>query len=65
MKYFFSLVLVLMLAAGCKEKELSYEQVEKKLIKTMQEYLNKQQGWKSTVYGKRGSFFSREKSLSL
>jgi hypothetical protein len=31
MKYFFRLVLVLMLAAGCKERELSYEQVEEKV----------------------------------
>ena len=41
MKYFFTLVFVLVLAAGCKEKDLSQAQLENKLIKTMNEYLDK------------------------
>lgn len=41
MKYFFSLVFLLVLAAGCKEKRLSQAQLENKLIKTMNEYLDK------------------------
>ena len=41
MKYFFGLVFALMLAAGCEEREMTHEQVEKKLIETMNDYLNK------------------------
>ena len=41
MKYLPVIVLVLVLAAGCEQKQLTYEQVESKLIKAMNEYLNK------------------------
>lgn len=64
MKYLFHLVLVLMLAAGCKERELSYEQVEKKLMKTMNEYLNKQREGKAEFEVKEVIFFA-EKSRYL
>jgi hypothetical protein len=41
MKYFFSLVFLVALVAGCKEKRLSPEQLENKLMKTMNNYLDK------------------------
>lgn len=41
MKYLFGIVLMLVLAPGCKEKQLTYEQLEKKLMKTMENYLIK------------------------
>ena len=41
MKTLVRIGLVLLLSVGCKQKELTYQQVENKLIKTMNEYLNK------------------------
>ena len=41
MKYFFTLVLLLAFLAGCKQKILSGADLEKKLIETMQDYLDK------------------------
>ena len=41
MKYFFILVFFIALGAGCKQKILSGTELENKLIKTMQDYLNK------------------------
>ena len=41
MRYFFSLVFLVVLAAGCKEKRLSPAQLENKLMKTMNNYLDK------------------------
>ena len=64
MKYFFRLTLVLMLAAGCKERELTYEQVEKKLIKTMNDYLNENRDGKVEFAVKEVVFFP-EKSRYL
>ncbi len=40
MKYFFSLVFLLALGAGCKEKQSSEARVEKKLKETMKDYLD-------------------------
>jgi hypothetical protein len=64
MKYLFGLLLTLMLAAGCGEKQLSYEQVEKKLMETMQEYLNEQREGKAQFTVKEVIFFP-EKSRYL
>ena len=64
MKYFLRLVLMLMLAAGCQERELTYEQVEKKLMETMQEYLNEQREGKAQFTVKEVIFFP-EKSRYL
>ena len=64
MKYLLGLVLALILSAGCKQKELTYEQVEKKLIKTMDEYLNKQREGKAQFTVKEVVFFT-EKSRYL
>ena len=41
MKYFFSLILLLTIAAGCKPKELSGVALQNKLIETMDSYLHK------------------------
>jgi hypothetical protein len=41
MKYFFSLVLLLSLATGCKQKILSGKELEDKLKQTMTDHLNK------------------------
>ena len=60
MKYFLRLVFVLMLAAGCKERELSNEQVEKRLIKTMNDYLNKNRDRKAEFTVKEVIFFPEE-----
>ena len=57
MKYLLGLALMLTLAAGCKQKELSYEQVEKKLMKTMNEYLNKERDGKVEFDVKEVVFF--------
>jgi hypothetical protein len=42
MKYFFSLILLLGLGQGCKQKVLSGTELDNKLIKTMQNYLDKE-----------------------
>ena len=42
MRYFLAITLLLVLAAGCKHKVLSGDKLEAKLIKTMQDYLDKQ-----------------------
>jgi hypothetical protein len=41
MKYFFSLLLLLALGAGCKDKESPETELENKLMKTMKDYLDK------------------------
>ena len=41
MKYFFSLILLLALVAGCKQKILEGKELENKLKKTMTDYLHK------------------------
>ncbi len=41
MKYFFSLILLLTIVAGCKPKELSGVALQNKLIETMSDYLHK------------------------
>ncbi len=64
MKYLFGLAFAVMLAAGCREKELTYEQVEKKLIKTMNDYLNKSREGKAEFTVKEVVFFP-EKSRYL
>ncbi len=64
MKYLFGLAFALMLAAGCREKELTYEQVEKKLIKTMNDYLNKSREGKAEFTVKEVVFYP-EKSRYL
>ena len=48
MKYFFSLLLLLALGAGCKEKESPEAELENKLMKTMKDYLEK--GAKPSVF---------------
>ena len=57
MKYIAGIVLVLILSAGCKQKELTYQQVENKLIKTMDEYLNKNKDGKVQFRVKEVAFF--------
>ena len=57
MKYLSGIVLVLMLTAGCKQKQLTYEQVESKLIKTMNEYLNKNRDGKVQFQVREVAFF--------
>jgi len=57
MKYLSAIVLVLLLAAGCKQKELTYQQAESKLIKTMNEYLNKNKEGKVEFRVKEVVFF--------
>ena len=57
MKYIPAIVLVLLLSAGCKQKELTYQQVENKLIKTMNEYLNKNKEGKVEFRVKEVVFF--------
>ncbi len=42
MKYFFTLVLLMALGTGCKQKLLSGAELEKKLVKTMQDFLDKE-----------------------
>jgi hypothetical protein len=64
MKYLFGLTFALVLAAGCREKELTYEQVEKKLMKTMNDYLNKSREGKVEFTVKEVVFFP-EKSRYL
>jgi hypothetical protein len=41
MKYFFILIFSLLLSAGCKEKKATEAELEKKLMQTMNDYLNK------------------------
>jgi hypothetical protein len=41
MKYFFTLVFLLTLGAGCKQKVLSGTELENKLKETMKDYLHK------------------------
>jgi hypothetical protein len=41
MKYFISLLFVLLMGAGCKQKPMTEAQVENKLKKTMNDYLGK------------------------
>jgi hypothetical protein len=41
MKYFFAVMLSLSLGISCKQKELSGQQLDNRLIATMQDYLNK------------------------
>ena len=41
MKYFFILTLSFLLSAGCKEKKPTEAELEKKLMETMNNYLNK------------------------
>jgi hypothetical protein len=41
MKYFFTLAFLFAVATACKQKVLSGPELEKKLIKTMQDYLDK------------------------
>ena len=43
MKYFFTLVFLVMLAAGCRQRQLSQTEMENKLKKTMKDYLDKKQ----------------------
>ena len=57
MKYLAGIVLVLMLSASCKQKELTYEQVESKLMKAMDEYLNKNRDGKVQFKVKEVVFF--------
>jgi len=57
MKYLSAIVLVLLMSAGCKQKELTYQQVESKLIKTMDEYLNKNRDGKVQFRVKEVVFF--------
>ena len=57
MKYLTGIVLVLMLSAGCKQKQLTYEQVERKLMKAMNEYLNKNKDGKVQFTVKEVAFF--------
>jgi hypothetical protein len=42
MKYFFTFVFLLALCTGCKQKVLSGAELEKKLVKTMQDFLDKE-----------------------
>jgi hypothetical protein len=64
MKYLFSLAIMLVVATGCRERQLSYEEVEKKLMKTMNEYLNKQREGQAEFTVKEVIFFA-EKSRYL
>ena len=41
MKYFFTFVLFIVIAAGCKRKVLSGVELQNKLVETMQDYLDK------------------------
>ena len=64
MKYLFGLAIILGVAGGCRERQLTYEQVEKKLMKTMNEYLDKQREGKAQFTVKEVIFFA-EKSRYL
>ncbi len=57
MKYLAGIVLVLMLSVSCKQKELTYQQVESKLIKAMNEYLNKDRDGKVEFRVKEVAFY--------
>ena len=58
MKYFFTLVLLLALVPGCKRKVLKGAELENKLIKTMQDYLNKEAKPGATYTVKDVSFYA-------
>ena len=60
MKYLSGIVLVLILAGGCKEKALTYEQTEKKLMKAMDDYLNKDRDDEVTFATKEVIFFAEK-----
>ena len=57
MKYFFSLVFLLVLAAGCIEKRSSEAELESKLMKTMNDYLDKNSDGKVRFTVKEVTFY--------
>src|SRR4029078_666846 len=64
MRFFFTSIALLMIATACKQKVISGAELEKKLIKTMQNYLDKT-GKSDAVYKVEDvTFFAdREKKL--
>ena len=60
MKYLFGLAIMLVVVTGCRERQLSYEEVEKKLMKSMNEYLNKQREGKAEFTVKEVIFFAEK-----
>jgi hypothetical protein len=62
MKYFFTLVFLMALVIGCKQKVLSGAKLESKLIETMQNYLDKGPHPGSVVFKvKNVSFYGEKK----
>jgi len=71
MKYFFSFLLLLSLAFGCKNKASAEAELENKLMKTMKEYLDGNAKFgtvatvKDVIYDDRGKYYYCEFNVNL
>jgi hypothetical protein len=71
MKYFFSFLLLLSLAVGCKSKASAETELENKLIKTMKDYLDANAKLstvatvKDVIYDDRGKYYYCEFHVNL
>jgi hypothetical protein len=64
MRYSFTFILLLTIAIACKQKVISGPELENKLIKTMQDYLNKT-GKQGAVYKVEDVTFFADKQRKL
>jgi hypothetical protein len=62
MKYFFTLIFLLMLTAGCRQRQLSQAEMENKLKETMKDYLDKKPH-KGVVFTIKDVIFYPEKTF--
>ena len=64
MRFFFTFITLLIITTACKQKVISGAELEKKLIKTMQDYLDKT-GKSDAVYKVEDVTFYAEKEKKL